>query len=105
MSDFTGKLGTLIVACALLALPRVASPQDRPAEKAPQGKPAEKPSPAAKKNVDPEAARKGFNEGASGVFSEAAEDPLNQAGDGTVRKEKIGLEKSGRWESETSDDF
>lgn len=62
MSDFTGKLGTLIVACALLALPRVGSSQDRPAEKASRGKPAEKPSPAAKKNVDPEAARKAFQD-------------------------------------------
>ena len=54
---------------------------------------------------DPEANRKGFSDGATGVLSELNENPANESADETERKEKTGLEKSRRWESEVSDDF
>ena len=54
---------------------------------------------------DPDAAREGFNEGVNDVASEINKSSSDNSDSQTERKEKIGLEKSRRWESETSDDF
>ena len=50
---------------------------------------------------DPDAARAGFNEGVNDVASEINKTSSDNSDSETERKEKIGLEKSRRWQSET----